>query len=120
MGILAALAIPRFSGFSDKAKSQQALVEAKNIGSAIDVLEAEGKVYLKTDTPSATQYNWAMVKDLAGGADIPGTAEITAGTGGARTTFVYTSIVTNKDGNVFTASRDGNGNYTIGTVTTTP
>lgn len=42
IAILAAILIPRFGGFTDKAKQTQALVDAKQVATAIDSLEAEG------------------------------------------------------------------------------
>lgn len=44
LGILAAVLIPRFSGFTDKAKSTQALTYAKQIATAIDSYAAEQDV----------------------------------------------------------------------------
>ncbi|QRN86063.1 prepilin-type N-terminal cleavage/methylation domain-containing protein [Clostridia bacterium] len=41
IGILAAVMIPQFSGFTDKAKSTQALVDAKQIATAYDALKLE-------------------------------------------------------------------------------
>ncbi len=41
LGILAAVIIPRFSGFQNKARATQALVDAKQIATAIDSLQAE-------------------------------------------------------------------------------
>lgn len=42
IGILAAILIPQFTGFSDKAKKTQALVDAKQVATAMDALRAEG------------------------------------------------------------------------------
>lgn len=41
VGILAAILIPRFTGFTDKAESTQALVYAKQVATAYDALYAE-------------------------------------------------------------------------------
>lgn len=41
LGILAAVLIPRFTGFQDKARSTQATTDAKNIATAIDSLYTE-------------------------------------------------------------------------------
>jgi prepilin-type N-terminal cleavage/methylation domain-containing protein len=41
LGILAAIAIPRFGGFTDKAKTTQALAHARQIASAGDIIIAE-------------------------------------------------------------------------------
>lgn len=52
IAILAAILIPRFGGFTDKAKKTQALVDAKQIATAIDGLIAEGNTASAAD-PSA-------------------------------------------------------------------
>ncbi|MCM1565292.1 MAG: prepilin-type N-terminal cleavage/methylation domain-containing protein [Dehalobacter sp.] len=41
LGILAAVLIPTFTGFQNKAKATQALVDAKQIATAIDGIKAE-------------------------------------------------------------------------------
>ena len=41
VGILAAILIPRFSGFTDKANATDALVKAKQVATAMDALYAE-------------------------------------------------------------------------------
>ena len=41
IGILAAILIPRFSGFTDRANSTQALIDAKQFATAMDALAAE-------------------------------------------------------------------------------
>lgn len=41
IGILAAVLIPQFTGFTEKAKKTQALVEAKQVATAMDSLIAE-------------------------------------------------------------------------------
>ncbi|MDV3429050.1 MAG: type II secretion system GspH family protein, partial [Bacillota bacterium] len=41
LGILAAVLIPKFAGFTDKAKSTQALVDAKQFATAMDSIDAE-------------------------------------------------------------------------------
>jgi type II secretion system protein G len=43
LGILAAILIPRFSGFQDRAHATQVLVEAKQIATAMDGLQAEAQ-----------------------------------------------------------------------------
>jgi len=47
--ILSVILIPKFAGFSDKANATQALVDAKQIATAIDALKAEGKTPVETD-----------------------------------------------------------------------
>jgi type IV pilus assembly protein PilA len=41
LGILAAILIPKFTGFQDRARATQAVVEAKQAATAIDALQAE-------------------------------------------------------------------------------
>ena len=48
IGILAAILIPQFTGFTNKAKSTQALVEAKQFATAMDGFYAEGKTDVTT------------------------------------------------------------------------
>ncbi|MFL0268570.1 type IV pilin protein [Candidatus Clostridium radicumherbarum] len=59
LGILAAVMIPKFTGFQDKARSSQALVEAKNWATAADstLVENNGDITKVTD---------AVVKVIAG------------------------------------------------------
>ncbi len=45
LGILAAVLIPRFTGFQNKARATEVLVAAKSVGTAIDGYEAEHGVY---------------------------------------------------------------------------
>lgn len=68
LGILAAILIPKFTGFQDKAKASQALVEAKSIATAIDGLIFEGATLSDADSGN--------VKTLAG-LDTTGTLTIT-------------------------------------------
>lgn len=62
LGILAAVLIPRFSGFTDRAKQQQALVSAKQIATAIDSMRAEGK-----DSASFTETSINSLANVSGG-----------------------------------------------------
>lgn len=57
VGILAAILIPRFGGFTDKAKATAALVEAKQVATAMDSIYAE---------TSAWPANAAAIAPLAG------------------------------------------------------
>ncbi len=41
LGILAAVLIPRFTGFTEKARATQAMTDAKQFATAMDTLEAE-------------------------------------------------------------------------------
>ena len=60
LGILAAVLIPRFSGFQDKARATQALTDAKQIATAIDTFQIENNEW-----PSTTADDDAIL-DLAG------------------------------------------------------
>ncbi len=48
IGILAAILIPRFSGFTDKAKATGAIVEAKQLATALDAYYAENTAWPTT------------------------------------------------------------------------
>jgi len=55
IGILAAILIPQFGGFTEKAQKTEALVAAKSIATAVDSLKAEGISYggiVETDATS--------------------------------------------------------------------
>lgn len=56
IGILAAILIPRLTGFTDKAEETQAVIWAKEIATAIDAMEAEDGVY-PTDVDEIRQYS---------------------------------------------------------------
>lgn len=79
LGILAAIAIPRFAGFQDNANKKAALSEAKIIYSSLVALHAEGK----TVTGNDVQNNADLVK-LTGPLD--GTLNVTD-----YQNFVYTT-----------------------------
>jgi len=74
IGILAAILIPQFSGFTNKAKNTEALVGAKSIATAIDS-------YIAEDDPTSAD-DETIVMNLAGVTD--GTLVITSGA------FTYT------------------------------
>ena len=63
LGILAAVLIPKFTGFQNKAKATQALVNAKQIATAIDSLIVEGETPVNTDNGNVEQLSGV---DLAG------------------------------------------------------
>lgn len=50
LGILAAILIPSFSGFQDRARATQALTDAKQIATAMDALFAEEGDWTKVTT----------------------------------------------------------------------
>lgn len=68
LGILAAILVPRFGGFQEKARKTQALVDAKQIATALDSYYAENDKW--PDTAAESQ----KVLDMAFGT----TAEATA------------------------------------------
>jgi type IV pilus assembly protein PilA len=92
LGILAAILIPQFTGFQDRARATQALVDAKQIATAIDAMAAE-------DPAGAypTDADEADIRDLAGVTG--GTLNVDAAADGG---FDYTV-------NTFTAGRSGTG-----------
>lgn len=53
IGILAAILIPQFTGFTNKAKATQALVDAKQFATAMDGFYAEGKTNVAQASVSA-------------------------------------------------------------------
>ncbi|MBU3072786.1 prepilin-type N-terminal cleavage/methylation domain-containing protein [Clostridium estertheticum] len=59
IGILAAIMIPKFSGFQDRAKATQSMVEAKQVATAIDGMYAES-------SPSAYPTVVADIAKLSG------------------------------------------------------
>ena len=62
IGILAAILIPQFSGFTDRAKSTQALTDAKQIATAIDALYTENSTTLPAMT-AITSLSGVTVSD---------------------------------------------------------
>lgn len=54
IGILAAILIPRLTGFTDKAEKTQAVVWAKEVATAMDAYEAEHGDFT-TDKPTISQ-----------------------------------------------------------------
>lgn len=100
LGILAAVLIPRFGGFTDKARSSQMLVNAKQVATAYDILISEGK------TPTAADIVKVAGQDIVAselsGLSIDGTTN--------RGLFTYTKTL---NGKVFTATRASNGEITV-------
>ena len=94
IGILAAILIPQFTGFTKKAESTQMTVEAKQIATAADAIYAE-----KGSTPNSD-----AIKKIAG-ADITGTINPIA-LEGNHITFTYTR---NIKGTTYTAIRTSDG-----------
>ena len=107
IGILAAILIPQFSGFTDRAKSTQAIVLAKQIATAADGLIAEGKTtYSANGTANATTLTNAEIVSIAG----PDTTSSAISNGAIQNnhfTFSYTDTVSG-----FTATRTSDGAIT--------
>ena len=98
LGILAAVLIPRFTGFQDRATRTQVVTDAKQIATALESLMAEGPVTaVTTATNSATDPVIAM-------SGVP-VARITGLVYGADGTFTLTSTVENQAGTAFVATR---------------
>lgn len=66
LGILAAVLIPKFTGFQDKARNTQAITDAKQIATAIDSINAEKNTWPVAAVYSASDTTHKAVTDLAG------------------------------------------------------
>lgn len=99
LGILAAIMIPRFGGFQDRARQSQAVVDAKQIATAIDGLNAETNAW-----PISAEVTVTMVDDLSGVKTdgVTTNALFFDGSGG----FTYAVKV---NGKWYIAGRDGTG-----------
>jgi type IV pilus assembly protein PilA len=115
LGILAAVLIPKFTGFQDKARTTQVLVEAKQIATAADGLLAEGKTtYTAAGPASATVLADSEILAIAG-SDI--SSKVTAGTAvlasgnisTGRFTFAYEILL---NGKYYKAVRNSDGTFT--------
>lgn len=98
IGILAAILIPQFTGFQDKAKSTQAVVEGKQVATAADAMIIEKNVTNGGIVDKAT------VAKIAG---VPAgniTTDITNTSGVA----VFSYKV-----DKYTAARDANGDFSV-------
>ncbi|MBU3098242.1 prepilin-type N-terminal cleavage/methylation domain-containing protein [Clostridium sp. DSM 17811] len=112
IGILAAIMIPKFSGFQDKATRTQVVTDGKQIATALQSLMAEGTV---TAVTTSTNVATDPVIKLSG---VP-TSRITGLIYAADGTFTLTSTVKNKDGTAFVASRTTSGSDLL-SVTVAP
>lgn len=99
IGILAAILIPQFTGFQDKAKSTAATVEAKQVATAADAYIIEQNL---TGTSISTS-DAAVIKKTAG---VDGTVTYSGITSG-RAIFIYTTA-----DNKYQSSRDTDGSFT--------
>lgn len=94
IGILAAVMIPQFSGFTDKAKSTQALVDAKQIATAYDAISLESGSYAEDAAAIAA------IEDMSGVAVTSSNLDLDFGGDGG---FEYT--FTDDGNNDFVAGR---------------
>lgn len=99
LGILAAILIPSFAGFQEKAKSSQALVYAKQIATAADGFVAEGKTVYGA-AASATTFTEANVRQVAA---VSGGTISAATISGGHFWFTYQLTI---DGSTYTVVRD--------------
>lgn len=102
IGILAAILIPQFTGFQDRATRTQVTTDAKQISTALDGLIAEGKI--TANVASATLASDPVVA-LSG---VPA-ARITSLAYETDGGFTLTSTVTNKAGTAFVATTSSSG-----------
>lgn len=103
LGILAAILIPQFTGFQQKAKSSQVTVEAKQIATAADALYIEKGV-----APTNTE-----IANLAGAADITDTNITVGAVQDGHVLFTYAVTI---DGYNYTATRAINADGVAGTA----
>lgn len=109
IGILAAVLIPQYSGFQDKARSTEALVHARQIATAGDGLIAEGKTYSATATTDAKKFDKDDVAQIAGVLN----TKITAMDMDATKKLITFTYLHEKNGTTFTATRDSEGNISV-------
>jgi type IV pilus assembly protein PilA len=109
LGILAAVLIPKFSGFQDKARSTQVLVEAKQFATAADAYLIENPTLTATlgAIPAADENK---IKTIAG-TDVTGALSAYTIANG-HVGFTYIKAVP-AGGTTFTAVRGTDGKITI-------
>lgn len=69
LGILAAVLIPRFTGFTEKARATEALVDAKQIATALDSYYAENDAWPADDAANDIVLALAFGGDVAAHGD---------------------------------------------------
>lgn len=105
IGILAVALMPKFAGFTDRAKGVQVLSDAKNIATAVEGMMAEGKTFIGTDKKSEVDVMAFVGKELGGKLEMDGTTD---------GKFKYTKKTS---GRVFEVTYDiENGNFGDGPV----
>ncbi|HCP15489.1 MAG TPA: ABC transporter ATP-binding protein [Peptococcaceae bacterium] len=102
LGILAAVLIPQFTGFQDKARSTQLLVEAKQFATAADALLIETDGVLPAQADVLAVAGDEVDGTLIGGYDL--------NTTGLHVVFTYTDTLTT--GTIVTITREDNGSFT--------
>ncbi len=101
IGILAAILIPQFTGFTDKARSTQAMTDAKQIATAADALFTENATVPGVTAIASMSGVSVTTSNLTG---------INATSGRTPITFTYAASV---DGVNFTAVRSSDGGITV-------
>ena len=112
LGILAAILIPRFSGFQDKARSSEAIMHAKQIATAADARIVEtGKTAWDATTTNATTMNNSEITTIAG-PDITGVISDGSIDSNGRFLFKYT-IDLPAGGTTFVVERTADGSFDV-------
>lgn len=102
IGILAAVLVPRLGGFTNKATGTGALVEAKQIATAIDAIYAETGAVPEADDTAITDLADVPNGEITTIAEAPNADKII--------TFTYTTTVKNKP---FTVTREADGTFKV-------
>ncbi|QZY57592.1 type II secretion system GspH family protein [Crassaminicella profunda] len=102
LGILATVLLPKFTGFTDKARGATAMADAKNLATAVEALMAEGKKPNATAGTAVSAANSKSFKDidvmhyvgknLNGDLNLVATAVAAAGSTGAKSVGDFTYI----------------------------
>lgn len=112
IGILAAIAVPRFAGVQDTAGKGAVEADARNISSAMEIVKAETGAFPTNDAAGKLLLSNALGKDYEAAPSL-GTITIT-GTNGS---FTYTRTVNSKS---WTATVNANGEITVAPTTPAP
>ena len=104
LGILAAIAIPRFTGVSQTAARRAVEADARNISSAMEIVKADTGSFPTNDAAGKALLVTALGKDYEAA---PTSGTITIGADGA---FTYARTV---DGTAFTANVTSAGEITV-------
>jgi type IV pilus assembly protein PilA len=96
IGILAAILIPRLTGFTDKAKTTEAVVQAKEVATAYDSYRAEHGSYAGDATAKAYVVDLSGVSD--GAITLGSDGGVTVSAGGFRAGRATSSDAIKADG----------------------